>query len=318
MGHTVGVDLGGHFIKVGLVDEDGNVMLRTEAPTMADRGREASLRQLVGTVRDFLSRCREYGTPEGIGVGSPGLVDVEAGIVRFSPNFPGWLEVPLRQTLQEATGLPVALGNDANIAALAENTFGAGKDLKTFVFATLGTGVGGALILDGRLFTGPLGAAGEVGHITVDPNGPRCNCGNYGCLERFVGIDYIVERAREKLRTWEGETLIPNMVEGDMDKLTPKHLSDAAELGDRLALKVWEEIGTYLGLNPEAFVLGGGVSNAGEVLLRPIRETIRKRAMQIPAGLVRVLRAQVGPDAGVIGASLSPLSTSLSLHAPHP
>jgi len=310
MGYAVGVDLGGHFIKVGLVDEEGRVVSRVEAPTSAERGREASIGRLVETVREFLAGCR--GVPDGVGVGSPGLVDVEEGVVRFSPNFPGWLDVPLRSILQEATGLPVALENDANAAALAEKEFGAGRDLSNFVFVTLGTGVGGAIVLDGKLFRGPSGTAGEIGHMTVDPDGPKCNCGNNGCLEMFVGIERIVERAREKLRTWKGRTVLVDVVGGDLDGLTPKHLSEAAKLGDELALKVWEEVGTYLGiafasianlLNPEAFVLGGGVSRAGEVLLGPIRETIRKRAMRVPAGLVRVLTAQVR-DAGIVGASL--------------
>lgn len=312
MGYTVGVDLGGHFIKVGLVDEEGRVASRVEAPTSAEKGREVSIGRLVETVKEFLVGCRDRGVPDGVGVGSPGLVDVEEGVVRFSPNFPGWLDVPLRSILQEATGLPVALENDANAAALAEKEFGAGRDFSNFVFVTLGTGVGGAIVLDGKLFRGPWGTAGEIGHMTVDPDGPKCNCGNYGCLERFVGIERIVERAREKLRAWKGRTVLLDMVGEDLDGLTPEHLSEAAKLGDELALRVWEEVGTYLGiafasvanlLNPEAFVLGGGVSRAGEVLLGPIRETIRKRAMKVPAGLVRVLTAQV-QDAGIVGASL--------------
>ena len=311
---AIGVDLGGHFIKLAVVDGIGKIQLQETAPTYADQGKDASIAQIVRSVKAFIAKSKmACDAPIGVGIGAPGLINVETGIVRFSPNLPGWSEVPLRQILEDATGLPVGLGNDANVVAMAENAFGAGKEFQDFVCATLGTGIGGAIVIGGKVITGADGTAGEIGHITVDPNGPQCNCGNYGCLERFAGIEYIVERAVSKLKGGTHESVLPEMVNGDLENLTPKIIAQAAEQGDVLAREVFEEIGAYLGiafaslvniLNPEAIVLGGGVSNAGELIFRPIRETIQRRAMPVPRATVQVVRATLGPDAGIIGASL--------------
>lgn len=311
---TIGVDLGGHFIKLAVVDGTGKIQLRETAPTYADKGKDASIAQIVRSVKAFVAKAKAVcDTPIGVGIGAPGLIHVETGIVRFSPNLPGWSEVPLRQILEDATGLPVGLGNDANVVAMAENAFGAGRDFQDFVCATLGTGIGGAIVIGGKVVTGADGTAGEIGHITVDPNGPRCNCGNRGCLERFVGIKYMVERAVSKIEHRTSESILPKMVDGHLEDLTPKIIAQAAEQGDRLAREVFDETGAYLGiafaslvnvLNPEAIVLGGGVSNAGELIFRPIRETIRRRAMPVPRATVQIIRATLGPDAGIIGASL--------------
>ena len=205
------------------------------------------------------------------------------------------------------------MGNDANVVAMAENAFGAGKEFQDFICATLGTGIGGAIVVGGNVVTGADGTAGEIGHTTVDPDGPLCNCGNHGCLERFVGIKYIVARALSKLESGTQESRLPKMVDGQLENLTPKIIAQAAEQGDSLAREVFEETGMYLGiafanlvniLNPEAIVLGGGVSNAGELIFGPIRETIQRRAMIVPRKTVQVVRATLGHDAGIIGASL--------------
>ena len=311
---AIGVDLGGHSIKLAVVDEVGTVRLRETAPTCADEGKDASVARIVRSVKAFLAQAEAIcDAPIGVGIGAPGLIDVETGMVRFSPNLPGWLDVPIREIIEEATRLPAGLGNDANVVAMAENAFGAGKEFQDFICATLGTGIGGAIVVGGNVGTGADGTAGEIGHTTVDPDGPLCNCGNHGCLERFVGIKYIVARALSKLESGTQESRLPKMVDGQLENLTPKIIAQAAEQGDSLAREVFEETGMYLGiafanlvniLNPEAIVLGGGVSNAGELIFGPIRETIQRRAMIVPRKTVQVVRATLGHDAGIIGASL--------------
>ncbi len=311
---AIGVDLGGHSIKLAVVDDTGTVRLRESAPTCAEEGKDASVARIERSVHAFLVKAETVcDALIGVGIGAPGLIDVESGMVRFSPNLPGWSDVPIRRIIEDATGLPAGLGNDANVVAMAENTFGAGKKFQDFICATLGTGIGGAIVVGGKVVTGADGTAGEIGHTTVDPDGPLCNCGNHGCLERFAGIKYIVERAISKLESGTHKSVLPKMVDGQLENLTPKIIAQAAEQGDALAREVFEETGTYLGiacanlvniLNPEAIVLGGGVSNAGELIFAPIRETIQRRAMIVPRATVQVVRATLGHDAGIIGASL--------------
>ncbi|MFH1006534.1 MAG: ROK family protein [Candidatus Latescibacterota bacterium] len=311
---AIGVDLGGHSIKLAVVDETGKIRLREATPTYAGKGKDTSLAQIVRSVQALLAQARAVCDElVGIGIGAPGLIDVESGTVRVSPNFPGWVDVPLRKILEDVTELPARIGNDANMVAMGENAFGAGKEFQHFICATLGTGIGGAIVIDGKVVTGADGTAGEIGHTTVYPDGPLCNCGNHGCLERLVGIKYIVERALSKLERGSYESLLPRMVDGQLDRLTPKLIAQAAEQGDLLAQDVFEETGTILGiafanlvniLNPEAIVLGGGVSNAGELIFAPIRETIQRRAMSVPRATVQVVPATLGHDAGMIGASL--------------
>jgi len=241
--------------------------------------------------------------------GAPGLSIPGRGL----SGSPLTREVPLKRIVEDRNGLPTFLANDVNAMALAENAFGAGKDFRDFVCLTLGTGVGGGIILDGKLREGITGTAGEIGHMTVDPNGPRCNCGNRGCLERLIGARYLVENAIAKLKASGNGGILIDMAGGDPRRITPRLMSEAASKGDDISIEVFREAGEALGiifasltnfLNPEAFVVGGGVSKAGDLILEPARRTLLERAMREPAEAVRVVPAALGGDAGMIGSSL--------------
>jgi glucokinase len=235
----------------------------------------------------------------GIGVGLPGAVDVEKGVVHYLTNIPGWRNVLLRSLLHRHFRLPVFLDNDANVMALAESSCGAARGYSHAVCLTLGTGVGAGLILNKRLFRGARFAAGEVGHIPIERTGMRCNCGGHGCLETFVGNAFILHEARRIFGAG----------------ITLERLSTMASGGNGPAQRLWKSVGASVGmalvgvvnlLNPEVIVIGGGVANAGGVLFSAIRTTIRTRAMNIPAQTVVIKRALLGADAGLIGAGLLP------------
>lgn len=309
---AIGVDLGGTNIRVAEVDRRGRLRRELRYATPAQRGPQ----EVVDRIREAIGRLLDTATRGGfvgIGIGSPGLVDHREGVVRIPPNFPGWDEVPLGPAIEETFGLPTRVANDVNAMALAESHLGAGRGYDSLICITLGTGVGGAFVLHGEVYTGVSGTAGEIGHITVEPRGPRCNCGNYGCLERMVGAQYIVERAVKKLEATETHSILHQLAGGHLESLTPKLIAEAARQGDPLAREVFWETGEYLGivfaglvnfLNPEAIVVGGGVTRAGELIFEPMVKTVRQRAMPIPAQVVHIVPAQLGEQAGVIGAAL--------------
>jgi glucokinase len=244
----------------------------------------------------------------GIGIGCPGLVDSRRGIVRVPPNFPGWEEVFLADAVQDMSGLRTMVDNDVNAMAAGELCFGAGRGFQEMICLTLGTGVGGAFIAGGKIYTGFQGTAGEIGHMTVVPDGPLCKCGNRGCLERLIGAGAIVENALAKMEQG-GSSSLSSRPSAD---LTPRHIAEAAGHGDRLAREVLRETGEYLGivlaglvnfLNPQAIIIGGGIAQAGELIFASARETIRSRAYALPGEAVRILPAQLGETAGLVGAA---------------
>lgn len=311
---AIGVDLGGTNIRVAEVDAEGHLFHQVRRSTPAGRGEEAVIDRMKGAIGRLLEAAdRDKGQILGIGIGSPGLVDPGRGVVHIPPNFPGWDSVPLGKKVEDAFGLPTRVTNDVNAMALAESRLGAGKGYNSLICVTLGTGVGGAFVLDGKVYTGFTGSAGEIGHITVEPNGPRCRCGNFGCLERLVGAEYIVERAVRRLRGPGADSILPKMANGRLGSLTPKLITEAARQGDGAAKEVLWEVGEYLGivfsglvnfLNPEAIIVGGGIAEAGALIFDPIVEVVRKRAMPIPAQAVHIIPAQLGERAGVVGAAL--------------
>ncbi|MCG8430029.1 MAG: ROK family protein [Candidatus Omnitrophica bacterium] len=233
----------------------------------------------------------------GAGIGLPGPVDHKTGLVHFLPNIPGIHRVNLKRILSRKLGLSVCVDNDAKLMCLAEHHLGAARGIDFAVCLTLGTGVGGGLILNGSLFRGALNAAGEVGHIPLNEKGPRCNCGGRGCLEAYVGNSRILRDARK--------------VYGR--RITLEELSALARKRDRRAVLIWQGVGERLGialtglvnvLNLDAVIIGGGVAKAGSVLFEPLRRTLRARAMSVQGKHVRVLRAKLGYDAGLIGAAI--------------
>ncbi|MCM8767253.1 MAG: ROK family protein [Candidatus Omnitrophica bacterium] len=306
MKKAVGIDLGGTYIKAGLVDETGKILKKQQFPTLAEKND----RQLVLTqIEKSIEFAFEIDI-EGIGIGTPGVVDDE-GIVYEAPNLPEWDNINLKKIFEEKFKKKVVVENDVNTIAWGEYLFGAGKGSKTMICITLGTGLGGGIVKDGKLLRGGKYSAIEIGHITIDYKGPKCKCGNIGCIERFVGRDYIVERAIKGIK--EGKkTKIYQLVNGDLDKITPKTISDAYNLGDEFAESIWIDVGVCLGamfaslvnlLNPDLIVIGGGIAQAGKILFDTIEKTIKERAMKILSKNLRVVPAGLGVDAGIVAAA---------------
>jgi len=294
----IGIDLGATRIKMGLVDERGRVSLRREIDTPFDAKKGAIINFIVSNVREMI---KESGRVKreiiGIGIGVPGPVDSKRGIIHYFTNIKGWKEVPLKSILETRLGIKVALDNDVNAMTLGEYKFGAGGGALNLVCLTLGTGVGGGIIINGEIYRGSTMCAGEIGHIPINEKGPKCNCKGIACVERYIGNRYILYRAL--------------MIFGK--GITLERLSSLARKGNKKALRIWMDVGRKLGialtgvvnlLNPDLIVIGGGVSKAGELILRPLRKEIKARAMKDQAKHVKLVRAKLGDDAGIIGASL--------------
>lgn len=308
--YVIGVDLGGTNMRAALTDREGCIRREARRLALSEQAPEATLASIRDAVAEVME---EQGAAPaqvvGIGIGLPGIMDDERGVVFWSPNFSRWEDVPVAQAVGGPIGLPVALLNDAKCAALGELGFGAGRGARHMVMITVGTGIGGAFVVDGQLLLGPNGSIGEVGHQTIDPDGPLCGCGNHGCWERFCGRDAIVDRTARLLQRGRASALLEKVKRpGDV---TPALVAQAAAAGDPVALEVMEETGFYLGigvanliniLNPEVFVIGGGIAQAGELLLGPVRRTVQARAVALQAKTARIVPAELGDNAGVMGA----------------
>lgn len=310
--YCVGIDLGGTNIRVALADRQGSILREARKPTPSHDTGMATVARIVEALDELLQAQRiEASDLIGIGMGIPGIMDPELGLVYWSPNFPEWSAEgePVGRGLAEETGVATFIINDARCAALGELHFGAGQGARYMVMITVGTGIGGAIVMDGKLMLGPQGSIGEIGHHTLDPDGPRCGCGNFGCMEALCNIKAIVDRCIRKIQ--QGRTTqLAEMVEGDWTRITPALIDQAADNGDALAREVMEETGMWIGigvsnminiLNPEVFVIGGGVAQAEETLFDPIRRTIAARAVKLQASNCRVVPAQLGDEAGVRG-----------------
>ena len=316
---AIGVDIGGTSVKLGLVSEKGRVLLRDNFLTPKGSGRKALLDKLVTHI-ELLKKEAKYRKLKlaGVGIGAPGPIDVERGFVYTFPNIPGWDNTPLKDILKKKVKIPVFVDNDANAMAWGEYCFGAGKGAKNILALTLGTGIGGGIVLDGKLFHGPHYSAAEIGHMVVDPNGPLCGCGNRGCIETFVGNGYFVKDMEEHLKAG-GHSLLNEWVNKQHKELTPKLVQEAAREGDKLSQGQWVKTGQYLGtalaglvniLNPERIILGGGMAQAGSPIFEPVRATIKKKAFPIATRFVKVLPAVLGTDAGLIGAAALAISSN--------
>ena len=312
--YLVGVDLGGTNIVAGALAEDGSdlLALRSEA-TRADQGADAVVDRIARMIDTVIAETiAQTGARRddviGVGVGAPGPLDRERGIVVTTPNL-GWTNFPLRDVIAERTRLPVRIDNDANCATLGEWWLGAARGANNVIGMTIGTGIGGGIIMGGRLYHGSSDVAGEIGHATIDITGRRCKCGNYGCLEAYASGPSIADRAREAVGA-DDEAFLVLMVGGDANKITAATVYEAAKLGDDVALDVVRETSRFLGagianllniFNPDVVVIAGGVTQAGETLFGPLRREVRKRAFK-PA----VEACQIVPGtlvaAGVVGA----------------
>jgi glucokinase len=309
---AIGVDIGGSSVKLGLMTQQGRVLERDQFPTFSGGGKKLLFDPLVEHIRalTFKARLKRLRVV-GVGLGAPGPIDVERGFVYFFPNIPGWKNTPLKALLQKALKLPVTLDNDANVMALAEFLYGAGRGTRNIVALTLGTGVGGGLVLNGRLFHGTAFSAAEIGHMVLDEKGPRCSCGNRGCLETYVGSGYFAAEAKRRLAAGE-KSVLSLWCGRDGRAMTPKLVAEAARKGDRFALRLWKETGERLGtalaglanvLNPDRIILGGGIAQNGPMLFQPVLRTLRRKAFPIAASSVRVVPAALGSEAGWVGAA---------------
>ncbi|CAM4087979.1 ROK family glucokinase [Saccharibacillus endophyticus] len=304
----VGMDLGGTTIKVGLCSESGVLLHTYEGPTGVAEGPETVISNMADYVRRVVEESPySWEQLAGVGAGVAGFTNVRDGIIVMAPNI-GFKDVPIRAILEERLGKPVKIDNDANVAALGEAWSGAGAGIENCVCYTLGTGVGGGIIINGRIYQGFSGMAGEIGHIDVVPDleAIQCGCGKVGCLETVSSATGIIRMAKEAVERGE-RTFI-----ADASEITAKTVFDAAKAGDEVALRIVKRAAFYLGksmaavaavLNPQSFIIGGGVSKAGDILFDPIRETFAQLAPEPLQKGVQIVPATLGNDAGMIGAA---------------
>ena len=312
---VLGVDLGGTKISVGAMTTDGARRHALHSlPTLAEEGADAVVERIASMVETAIAQTmRETGAARddflGVGIGSPGPLDRAAGLVITTPNL-GWHNFPLRDRVSNDVGLRATLDNDANCATVGEWWIGAARGAPNVVGVTIGTGIGGGLILDGKLYHGASDVAGEIGHTTIDSTGRRCKCGNYGCLEAYASGPATADRAREALVGIDDSLLI-TMVGGRLEALTAAHVYDASKQGDPVAQEVVRETARFIGaglanllniFNPNVVVLAGGVAQAGEELFAPVRAEVRRRAFKPAVDACRIVPGALDGAAGVVGA----------------
>ena len=308
----IGVDIGGTNVKIALVDFDGKIIYSNTVPTRAEMGYEAGVNNIKQAIKELMQETgADNKTIEAIGFGLPGQIDYKAGIVKNLPNIPGWVNIPLAKIIEDEFSIPTRLDNDVRCAALGELNFGAGKDCQNLICITVGTGIGSGIVLNGKLVRGASNAAGEIGHIKMDmTGGPLCGCGDYGCFEAYASGPAIVTMAKEYISGGKSAKYKEMATDGI---ITPYVVAQAALQGDAVSVQIFKQMGKIIGtglssvinlLNPEKIIIGGGVADAGDILLEPIRKTILDRAMPIQAAAVEVVPAQLANTAGVIGASL--------------
>ena len=306
---SIGVDIGGTSIKFGVVTKEGEIIEKSSLDTFADEGPEKVMEQIKKGIKPHL---KKYGKEiNGIGIGSPGTVKLKKGIIENPPNFKGWKSEALGKTIKKEFKIDVHVENDANCAAIGEYIFGSATDLKNFIMVTLGTGVGGGIFINKKLYRGETGAAGEIGHITIKHNGRKCNCGSYGCVEAYVGNRYLVEEVKQKLSRNQ-DSKINELLGGDTSKLTPELIYNALCQGDEFAKSIVIEAGENLGyglasvinlLDVTNIIIGGGVAGFGKVLFDSVEETVKQRVMKSFTDRITVREAMLKNDAGIKGAS---------------
>ncbi len=346
---AIGVDLGGTNLRIAVVDEEGRLLEKVTLGTRVSLGRDQVIADMVTAIRSLTAKFRDLGTILGVGIGVPGIIDLETGMTRESPNLPGWSNYPVRDEIERGLNAPVILENDANAAALGEKWLGAARDVDDMCIFTLGTGVGGGIVLRGRIWHGMSGMAGELGHMTIDVNGPLCKCGNHGCVEVFASATAIVRMARELIDSGKAPQLA--RVAESEPEFSAKIVYNLAIQGDEPSRAIFRRMGASLGtgvgnmvnaLNLPMFVIGGGVASAWDAFAPSMFAEMLKRSMVyaatapaqldrsgaqlLPATKLEGAAAQVGPqrygkttivtrallgsDAGLYGAARLPMMTS--------
>jgi glucokinase len=309
---ALGIDIGGTKILTAVVNSRGEILSSDERATPVTKSREVVIQSIVDSADCVLKQSSgAISDISAVGIGAAGISNPEAGVLFTSPNLPALRNVLLRDILQERLGKRTFLTNDANAAALGEFYFGAGRGVRNFIYITISTGIGGGIIIDGKIYAGAIGVAGEVGHMTIDDNGPVCSCGNRGCWEALASGTALAREARQ--RVMEGvKTSILECAQGDAATITAQVVHRAAEQGDSLAKELIARTGYYVGVglgnlinifNPELIVIGGGLSNIGDMLLKPAFEVAGERAFKEAYQSVRFASAELAGNSGVLGAA---------------
>ena len=309
MRYILGIDVGGTNIVAGTVAEDGSEILGlVSEPTLPEQGPDNVVQRIVKLARASMAEARGKEIA-GVGVGSPGPLDTRRGVVLLTPNL-GWTDMPLRDRIAGALGLPATLDNDANCAIFGEWWRGAARGADYVVGLTIGTGVGGGIVLHGDIYHGASDFAGEIGHMTIDSTGRRCKCGNYGCLEAYASGPAIAARAVEGIQAG-AETSLPRYVNGDLQRITAQVVYEAAHDGDEYALEMVRDTAKFLGagvaniiniFNPQVVVICGGVTLAGDKLFVPLRSEVKRRAFKPAVAVCRIVPGELPGTAGVYGA----------------
>jgi glucokinase len=296
---VLAIDLGGTKIAAALISSDNRVTDKAHSLTLVSEGLQPVTSRIFSMIDRLLSQSNtDPARLYGIAIAAAGAIDTDKGLITSSPNFPGWINVPLRDMVRKRYGVDTRLVNDASAAALAEHRLGAGRGAANLIYITVSTGIGGGIIVNGELYSGTSGCAGEIGHMTIDANGPECNCGNVGCLEVLASGTAVAGEAKRRIKQG-GQSRLTDIVSGDLEGITAEKVAMAAQGGDRLAMENLVNI-----FNPEMIIVGGGLSKMGELLLGPAREVVRQRAFPLCAGAVRIVTTGLGDDAGVLGAAI--------------
>jgi glucokinase len=309
--YVAGVDVGATHTKIAILNLRGQIIDRDSFLTRYYN--KKTLIKAISRSLDKLITKRRLKKRDilGLGIGVPGLVDFKKGLVFYFVNIPGWKNIRLKDEIERSIGLPAFVDNDVKVMALGELTFGAGKNYKNIICLTLGTGVGGAVITNGELYRGSSLVAGEIGHIPINEKGPLCNCGNSGCLEAYVGREYFLNDARKDLRKG-AKSIVRIMIKNRLSDITPELFEEAARKGDSFAKRKWREFGEHIGnalvgvvnlLNPELIIIGGGIAEAERFFIGSIKKTLNKKAMKVQKKTVKIIKAKLSNDAGVIGAA---------------
>jgi glucokinase len=333
---SIGVDLGGTNLRIAAVEKQGSLLEKITLGTRVTLGRDRVINDMCDAIQHLAAKHQDSKTLEGIGIGVPGIIDMRTGMIRESPNLPGWADSPVRSEIEKRLGTRVVLDNDANVAAFGEKWLGAARNFEDMAMLTLGTGVGGGIVLDGRIWHGVVGMAGEFGHITVEPEGQLCGCGNRGCLEQYASATAVVRMAREAVANGDAIELAASA--SNNPEFSAKAVYNLAMQGDEAARRIFRRVGRALGivlaalvnsLNLPIYVIGGGVSSAWEAFSPSIFEELRQRSMvyaatapsdplgeatgasaKVDPGGGRktiITRALLGSDAGLYGAARLPM-----------
>lgn len=302
----VGIDLGGTMVKIGIVNSNGEILRKDEIETRLELGFQKVVERICNKIKEIV----DLKDVKAVGIGSPGSIDHDKGIIKFSPNFPGWNNVPLKDEIEKHLNVPVFIENDANSAALGEKWFGEGKNKDHIVVLTLGTGIGGGVITHGKLLTGSDGIGAELGHMIVDPHGPICGCGNYGCLEAMASATALIRYANESRKRFPESKIFE--LESQRNVLGAREIFDAYRANDKLAIRIFDTFVDAMSVgitsiihifNPQVVILGGGMSRSADLFIPKIREKVSMRVIPSFMGTFEIVGSRLGNDAGILGAA---------------